>query len=101
MHNWSYFAAYMLEHPRTIDVERKQSKCTKCGERVVDISQSRLVAVVASVAVRWILMVRILLYLNSPKKWEVFPINWKHLLIIIMYEREDYLLSDRLNLLPG
>ena len=42
----------MLEHPRTIDVERKQSKCTKCGERVVDISQSRLVAVVANVAVR-------------------------------------------------
>ena len=41
----------MLEHPRTIDVECKQSKCTKCGERVVDISQSRLVAVVASVAV--------------------------------------------------
>ena len=27
----------MLEYPRIIDVERKQSKCTKCGERVVDI----------------------------------------------------------------
>ena len=27
----------MLEHPRIRDVERKQSKCTKCGERVVDI----------------------------------------------------------------
>ncbi len=27
---------------------------------------------------------------------------WKHLLIIIyMYAREDYLLSDRLSLLPG
>ena len=37
MHNCSYFAAYMLEHTRIIDVERKQSKCTKCGECVVDI----------------------------------------------------------------
>ena len=27
----------MLEHPRIRDVERKQSKCTKCGERVVDL----------------------------------------------------------------
>ena len=32
---------------------------------------------------------------------QVFPI-WKHLLIIkYSYAREDYLLSDRLNLLPG
>ena len=27
----------MLERPRIIDVERKPSKCPKCGERVVDI----------------------------------------------------------------
>lgn len=26
----------MLERPRIIDVERKPSKCPKCGERVVD-----------------------------------------------------------------
>ena len=29
------------------------------------------------------------------------PPFWKHLLIIYTYAREDYLLSDRLNLLPG
>lgn len=27
----------MLERPRILDVERKPSKCPKCGERVVDI----------------------------------------------------------------
>ena len=27
----------MLERPRIIDVERKPSKCPKCGERVMDI----------------------------------------------------------------
>ena len=27
----------MLERPRIINVERKQSKCPVCGERVVDI----------------------------------------------------------------
>lgn len=31
---------------------------------------------------------------------QVFPI-WKYLLLIYTYAREDYLLSDRLNLLPG
>lgn len=118
----------MLERPRIINVERKPNKCPVCGERVVDIIYGtgdmtevdfmleyrkegimggdnipRRPPIWACAFVRhypknFVRLGQMFYRIRQMSRFS--PIGSTHSLLYT-YARENYLLSDRLNLLPG